>query len=455
MVELQCKPFGEFLGTLIQALEGEGVRYCILRNYEGFPINNIGNDIDFLIFSSDLPHAIHALQSIEGVRIVGYIERASVASFYLEGISDHPKHHALEVDFDLNLAWKGLPFLTTRPVLQAAIPRTVGNMTFFVPSPIHEAIISFFTSLLIAGKLKEKYFPKVQRTFANDRSGVIAALLPQFGLRTAGRLVDSVIGGNRREVLECIGSLRISLALRSLFRRPLGSILAIIQHYASEFAIRLSPKNVETVCVLRSEGGGRTTIIENLIRMLGSSAGVVEKRDAWSRSPFADESRGMTQNSETHAQNKRGSCVSMARIVLWLLSDWVSQFPGKRNLTLRICESCCYDLVVDPQGYQYGGPGWFARLASKLFRSPDLWILLAPANDGMRSNGGRVPSAESRKQLESYSAFVQARKRYVILDAGQPVDRLTESAYAAIIDTLAQRAGKQLKCRFKQRKNSN
>jgi hypothetical protein len=443
-----AKPFSEFFVALIQALAAEGVRYCILRNYEGFPTGNVGNDIDFLISATQLPRAIIALRSIQGIKIVGYTERHYLASVFLEGIFQAPTFRALQIDFELMLPWKGLPFLAADAVLESAIPRVAGNATFFVPSPIHEAITSLFTSLVIGGQLKEKYFPKVQLTFADDRSSAISALLPQFGVKVATRLVDSVIGGDRRTVLGCVRPLRASLALRSLLRRPARSVLAIVRHYTNEFLFRFSPKTLETVNILGLDGGGKTTVVETLIPLLRSSAVVVEKDHPRTQLSLVRESSEMAPGEEFNAQTPRSPLVSMAKVVAWLLDEWLNQFFGKRNLTLRITENCWCDLLAAPGRYRYGGPKWFARFVGKLFPSPDLWIMLDPLADNLQSTDLEVRPAEIRRQLDIYRTFVKTRRRSVILDASQPTDRVTESAYAAINDTLAQRADRRLKGRF-------
>ena len=175
-VETQALSFSEFLAALIQSFDKEGLRPCILRNYEGFPASNVGGDVDFLIRPSELPRAIRALGSLRGIRIVGYAERHYVAHVFVEGVSSEPGIRALGLDFIWSLNWKGLEYLSTDAVLQTAMPRRAGDLTFLVPSPVHEAIISLLSSQLIGGWLKEKYFPKVQQTFAGERSEVIAAL---------------------------------------------------------------------------------------------------------------------------------------------------------------------------------------------------------------------------------------------------------------------------------------
>jgi hypothetical protein len=74
--------------------------------------------------------------------------------------------------------------------------------------------------------------------------------------------------------------------------------------------------------------------------------------------------------------------------------------------------------------------------------------MLDPPTDNLQTTNPEVQPAEIRKQLDVYRAFVKTRKRHVILDASLPTDRVTESAYAAIIDTLAQRADRKLESRF-------
>lgn len=441
-------PFYEFIEALIHALEAEGLRPCILRNYEGFPTQNVGGDVDFLICPSDLPRAVRAFRSVENIRIVGYAEHPHVASVFLAGTSATPDGRSLQVDFFGILGWKGLPYLPVDAVLQSAVKRSAGNLDFFVPCPVHEAIISLLTSLLISGMLKEKYFPKVQGTFSSDRLSVVAALSPQFGLKVATRLVDSVICGDRRKVLDCVGSLRVALALRSFLDRPLRAISAIARHFSMEFTALYLPRSLETVSILGPEGCGKTKLIESLVPILQSAAKVVETRTVEPRFLRGRNPGPLAENTDAIAENPRGSLLSMVSVVRWQLGEWLSQFIRTRNLLLRICEGCCYDLLVDPQRYRYGGPMGFARLVCNLFPSPDLWIMLDPATETSESRSRQLPRAEAAMRLEAYRAFVRTRKRYVILDASQTPDRVTEGAYAAIIDMLAERTVRALNKRF-------
>src|ERR1700677_1550380 len=235
-------PFGEFLAGLIQSLSEEGIRLNVLRNYEGFPANNNGRDLDLLIERTELPRAIRALGSIHGIRIVGYAERHYVASVLLAGVSVAKEARAIQVALYLTITRPGIPYLKMDTLLQAATPRRAGNLDFFVLHPVHEAIISLFSGLLLGGTLKEKYFPQAQRTFESARLETIEALRPHFGVRAATRLVDSVIEGNRSKVIACVRPLRAALSLRSL-RSPVRNSLNTARHYAMELAARFTPQD--------------------------------------------------------------------------------------------------------------------------------------------------------------------------------------------------------------------
>lgn len=441
--------FGEFLAALIKALGEAGINPCVLRNYEGFPGANLGSDLDLLVSPAELPRAVRALSSIQGTRIVGYFERRSVAHVFLAGVSSEPEARALQVDLDMRLPWKGLLFLRTDAVLKAAIPRAAGLSTFYSPSPAHEAIISLLMSLLLGGYVKEKYFAKVQRTFASDRSEVIQALLPHFGPKTSTQLVDRVLGGDRRKILGCVGSLRYSLAVHSFLRRPIGSVSDVIRHYASGFASRYSSKTLETICIIGPDDSYKKQIAQSLIAMLQFTASEIESFNAGPRSQTGLEPREVAQSPHSGAGVSPGSRLSMAQAAMWFVEEWLSRFKQRRSLTLRISEDNLHGLSIDPQRYGYDGPMWFLGLLQRLTPSPDLWILLDPVSEGTRSNAERIQPGRTWARLEAYRAFVKTRKRYVVLDAGVSADRVAEDAYAAIIETLAERADRGLTRRFR------
>jgi hypothetical protein len=443
----QYQPFSEFLPVLFHSFAEAGIRICILRNYEGFPANNIGNDLDILICRRDLSRVIDVLRSLDNIRVINYTEMNVFISVYLEGAFATPGSRSIQVDFFWSMASKGPEYLSADVIFQVASQRQAGGLNFLVPSPAHEAIISLCANLVYGGFLKEKYFPKVQQTFISDRSEVIDALQSPFGMKAATRLVDAVTEGDRRRILGCIKPLRAALYLRCSLRKPFRGALDIARYYVSVFRLRYSPKNIETICILGPVGCGKTTIIDGLIPMLHSAAKVVEIHHFKAQLPLVRESFEICDSSDSHARAADSSLSSIIRTVQWLLVEWVNQLIRRRELTLRIVEYCGRDLIIDPVKFGYKGPAWLARILEKLFPPCDIWILLDSAVEGVQSKNREVLPAETLCQHEAYRSYVKTKNHHVILDASKLVANTTEETYAAIIEMLALRAGKKLnKC---------
>jgi hypothetical protein len=415
-------PFREFLALLFQSLEAAGVRFCVLRNYQDFPAGNIGNDIDLLIAPAALPSAIQALHTIPGVRIAGYTERPSVANVFLEGISQSRNSCALEIDFDLSLTWKGLPYLSIAEVLDASVPHPAGSATFYTPSPVHEAIVSLFASLLIGGWLKERYFPQVQQTFAVSRTEVIATLSPRFGADLSAQLADAVLSGNRSGMVALVSPLRRALLWRGLPSRPLRSIAEILHHYASELCFRHAPQSREVVSILASDGCGSAKLVEALLPRLHSVAAKVDSRG--------------TDTAE------RKSLGLLLDAIVWMKEEWLSLLREKKSLTLTLRAG--YQPLFKGATGRSGPPAWMARLAASLTPSPDLFILLEEGGEVNRKES----AAASLDPRKAGRAFLKARNSSVVLNANLPAESILEQAYAAILDALVQRAAKRLKKRF-------
>lgn len=449
-VRPQILSLSEFLAALNQSFDKQGVRPCVLRNYEGFPETNVGRDIDFLIRAQELPLVIRAVRSIRGIRIVGYAERCYATHLYLEGVSATSGVRTLQVDFIWCLNWKGLQYLSTETVLREAKSWQAGGLTFLVPSPVHEAIISLLSSLLVGGWLREKYFPKIHQIFAGDRLAAITVLSPKFGLQAATRLVDSVIEGDRQRILNCVKPLRRAIGLRSFSRASLIGVRAVASYYKHEFALRYLPRTLETICILRQSDGGKTPIAARLALMLQYSAGSVEVNygGRQSASETSSPARSLCASSDSKLQSRLR--IAGPTIIRSLLDEWSRAFPKSRNLTLQINECRYDDSFIALRWHRPNYPAWIAHFMARITPSYDIWVLLDEHARDRQSKAPSAPDDELAELFEACSAFIKTRSRYAILNASVPDADITEEAYAAIVDLLTQRTEGRIKGRFRE-----
>jgi hypothetical protein len=434
--------FGEFLSALIGTLQERGVRYCVLRNYEEFPDRNTGRDIDFLIDPHDLEHALSALGSVEHVRIVGYLKRAAVAIVYLDGVFGSPDIRGLEVDFDLSLDWKGLPYLSVAAVLDDAVPRRVGGLEFYVPCPVHEATISLFGSLLIGGFIKERYFAKVQKTFASKRSESIAVLQSAFSSNLAVELVNAVITGSKQKALEMVSPLRRSLALRSIISTPVRSIYAVLRHYLSEVLIRLSPRTLTTVCILSPDSTLRKAVVDAILPRLAFYSGEVRRLD------LEIDGGGVNEGECTEGVGRSpGMSLSVAPMAKFLWRVWLARIKPRKNLTLYIIDSAFVDLLAFSNVNRMNGLAALKRMAARLFLRGDFWILVDSTLGMSLSSSNDSMPVEQRAATGTRIAFTRLDKNKTIVITSEDREQLTEATLTAMTNALAERTLKGLPVR--------
>ncbi len=405
-------PLEEFLCKLKNALAAEGLPFCILRNYSGFPTVNAGNDIDLLLEPQNLPRTVRALRSIHGLHTIAFLERPYVANLFFHGVAARPDSECIEIDFDLSLSWKGLPFLAFGEVLNKARCRVAGKIDFLIPAPEHEAIISLFGSLLSGGFIKEKYLPDVQSFFIAAGQQVHLALAPRFGDAVSRKLIDAVISADRSRIRNCIRPLRRSLLLRALCRRPAQSLLAIIRHYVGELRVRFSPSTAADIAIASTDKALAAGVITALAPMLRPATVLLATQPC----PACKKNAGAAD---------RCFRIRIFRTLRCIVFHWVQRFAPKKHLTLRLHGDCCFEWLAWQKTSQGPSFEWLAKIVTRLSPAPGLLIVLSFAGSGLNPGGAQ---AEAKKP------------RRVVLDASRSAAELVEEAYTAIIAWLAERA---------------
>lgn len=422
----------DFLSALARSLESHGVRLCVLRNYESLPEAIIGNDIDCLIRPSEEGRAILAMKSVPGISITGYGRRSYVSHFFSAGIDSGIGRRALQIDFAMDLLWKGLPFLDCDSVLDAAIPRPLVEANFYGPSPVHEAIAIAMHDLLYGGVLKQRYLSKVQGIFAGHRHQVLATLSPQFGEKMAVRLTDAIIVGQSDRISACVRPLRVSLVSRALLRAPFRSAIALMRHYYEEFRFRMSRGAMQSVCILGLNCGQKKLIVDALMPMLPDVAKLLERADLSPR--LLPEPSARQKNSVGRALpvDSAGFWASLKGLALCLARNWRSRLGQRKGLTLQIIENSYDDFLLDPRSFGYRGPVWLARLVGVIMPSPDVRLLFDGTADSTR-----------RRPVEDYDSKSKRGVNCVVLDSNLAPDDVAELAYAAIVDALSLRTAEK------------
>lgn len=429
----------EFLSILILRLDNAGISHCVLRNYDGLPQRNSGNDIDLLISPHDLETVITILFGIEGVTITGILKRAYVASSFIRGVDWGEGCHAIQIDWVFLLGWKGIPYLSVSQVLADAqeVPGSGGLLK--KPALYHEALISFFSSYLVGGWIKEKYQLMVREAFNQKKIEILSILCNLMPRYLAAALIVAVIEDNRKHLLVLLPKLKGQMLLRYLALHPFRSIRAIANHFFIELRIRYTSYPITTICFLGPDGSGKSSVIAGVVYKLKDTTKEIA---CYHLKPALIRKKARSKVvTDPHAKPPRSAIFSACKIMCWLLLYWIDRvFHGHKNLTIRIWDRYYYDLLIDPKRYRYGASMWFAGLVGKFIPKPDIVILLDAPSNVLQERKKEVPLKETARQKDAYLKYVLGLENGFVIDASKPLRMVFQDTEKAILRVLAQRA---------------
>lgn len=187
------------------------------------------------------------------------------------------------------------------------------------------------------------------------------------------------------------------------------------------------------VVLLGPDGAGKSSVIDGLMRKLkdaGIPARTRHLKPKLVMPQFRDNAGSIV--IDPHGKPRRGAFLSVIKVGVWLFEEWYATLFQEEKNTLLICDRYFHDLLIDPCRYRYGGPMWMARLAAALMPQPRLWVLLDAPPEVLRQRKQEVSLEEMARQREAYRAFVGQRRRHVIVDATQPLERVEAEVRRAI-----------------------
>lgn len=429
----------DFITAFITKLNDNNIKHCILRNYEYLPDKNIGNDIDFLILPDQYETVLKVISEINGVNIVGILKRFYVSSVFVNGIEWGDGLNAIQLDFVFSLSWKGMTYLSSETVFKNTRFFESGNKLIKIPTPHHEALVSFFSSYLVGGWIKERYQEKVTDMFKRHSVDLLNDLTPILGLNLSTLLVDFVSKDDRNALYEILPKIRARIIFYYLSKNPVNTLITLVNYYIPELKIRFTSYPITSVVFLGPDGSGKSSVINGVIPALKNTAKSISRDHLKPSLHKKDHSSGVAV-TDPHALPPRSAWVSCLKLGYWLFLYWYDLFfGGHKNLTLKIWDRYCYDVLVDPKRYRYGGSMTFARWIAKLAPKPALVILLDAPAEVLYARKQEVSFAETARQREAYLALVNAMDNGVVIDATQPLDQVIQDTCNSIVEMLASR----------------
>ena len=165
----------KFLTAFFTALEANGVRYCILRNYDDL-YADISTDVDMIVSPYSLKRFERCLRETADQTGFHFVHAARYVNYSF--VFWHPVAKFVRIDFETDLRWRLFTVLSTRAMLDARRR----HEEFFIPHPEHESVV-IFVAAIWRGYITPRYRAQLAILYreCSDKESLRKVLIRAFG----------------------------------------------------------------------------------------------------------------------------------------------------------------------------------------------------------------------------------------------------------------------------------
>ena len=213
-----------FLAQVFQWLDNEKIKYCVERNYQGYP-EELTGDLDLVISDRDIKKAANGITNVAtSMNWFCYQKHAWEKSIYLGfGKLIFPQRFALTIELFAGARWHGLSYLSAKQILKY---RQRSGITWH-PRPSHQAAITCIHHLLYNNHVPEKYRSEVHFLTMEDSQSFHSVMSHSFGSKLAVDIFDKIKEKEWDALNNKVPAMKYAVFKRQLFKNPIGTLQTI------------------------------------------------------------------------------------------------------------------------------------------------------------------------------------------------------------------------------------
>lgn len=437
------------LAAVFDALNNNGVRWMVLRNYEGLPYTNRSKDIDLALPKSEL-HRTRSLAS-QVLREHGFDRVFNVSFQYADCntyfFCDEGGVQSLKLDFLDGFVWRGARIVDFDTVYAKRVPYE----NFFVPDQFDDGYMLWIKPLLTGGIVKERYVQDIVQCIQNHPINFQSMLQQNFGSRLGFEVWQLLEKRDLYGTIAYQGRMRRAAWLKAVLSSPWGTLGGMVGHVWYELRRRSKRNPGSLLAVVGPDGVGKTTFIALFRRELARI--LVKEEDAIVLEHFrphllpnikqllsgAEYNPATEEFDRPHRAQQAGVPSSLVRIFYYWLDYVAGYFLRIRRQCARenvyLFDRYFYDFVVDQRRSRLGLPLWLRQLFLRLTPQPDLVYFLDCDADIVYARKQELSHGEISRQLASYRELAADNpNRFVCLDASQPPEISCRKAISTLVE---------------------
>lgn len=432
---------GEMLLPVLDALDVDGIPYCVLHGYSDYP-EHVSSDVDCIMPESALKNTMGTsnlrttlTERIGGdMAVVQWLRGGAhgivLRKKFADGTSEFLQ---LDVSDGCHLN-KRVPFYFGEEILQSR----QRYQQIWVPATKIE-FGCYLIRRITKRKLSSEHAQRLSQLYEKDRRGCREQIERLLERRSSLRVDLAAASGDWCEVQSTLIPLRRELLLKAARKQPWHVISNLVAGSLRRTRRWFKPSGFHLV-LLGPDGAGKSSVTSGVQQALSP----VFLESTCRSFPPRLLNRQVGNPSQPHDIRPRSPISSVLRAILywWVYYGpgyYFTVYPALVRSSLVIHDRHVIDCQVDPNRYQYSGPAWLLRWIWRWMPKPHLVVLLDVPAEILQSRKQEVSFEVSARQRIAYRALVEQLPNGRIVDGAQSFEKVVSDVNELILQTLTDR----------------
>ena len=432
-------------------LNKKGLRYFILRNYEGLPNVNAAKDVDVIIEPGCYKQAAQCLYNAfkkHGIPRYYVVKYERVRCWIGMDLDEDFSIHIDLIEGYLN---KGFEIFTFDDLY--AYTKPYKNM--IVLNDVMDATMLLLYKVIGCGELKDRYKTKVEDQYRLHEKEINESLYKVLSGSTYIELVKDLANGNFDKIVSDARKISLNSKVNAFNKRPFFTIINVLNFvFEKIYRIVWCPKKFQKMIAVEApDGTGKTTFIDlmslKLAEMFVTDISkmhvyhfrptILPNLGAVGEKATAGKVKQDTNFTDPHRNPPAGFISSFIRMSYYWMDYIIGGFICKRKDVqfdkFTIFDRYIYDFIVDPVRSRIGLPIFLRKLFACCVYQPQIVFVLLCQPEIVYKRKQELTLKEITRQMTVFESLCSMGDRFYKLDASKTPGEIAKDAVRRIIET--------------------
>lgn len=436
--------------ALVEKLNKSGVKYFILRNYEGLPEVNESKDIDIIIEPGSYKQAASFMyEALKENNVPNYyVVRYERVRCWLG--MDVEADFSIHIDLIEGYLNKGFELFKFSELYE----QTHLYKNFHVLDDAMDVSMLLLYKVIAAKQLKPSYRKKISSVYPLQKNHVDKILVKVLGEKLASEIICDLDNENYDAICDKAHLISKVSKNKAFFKYPLTTSWNITKFFSEKlYRIGWCPNKFKKFFAVEApDGTGKTTFIDGLnVKLAEMFVTDIEKMHVYHFRPTILPNLGAVGEKATAGKVKQdtdftnphrnppanpvSSFIRMTYYWLdYLLGGLICLRKDVQFDKFSIFDRYIYDFIVDPKRSRINLPMWLRKLYTKMVYQPHFVFVLLCDAQTIYKRKQELTLEEIDRQLKVFNGLAESGKRFVKLNAAQTPDAIVKDALKILID---------------------